>query len=57
MPMAEPAHCGLRYLSGFDDLETVWRAHADRRHKFHGIADRVEAAGFPMPRSRRSGSS
>ena len=57
MPMAEPAHCGLRYLSGFDDLEAVWRAHADRRHKFHGIADRVEAAGFPMPRSRRSGSS
>jgi ribonuclease/clavin/mitogillin len=55
MPMAEPADCGLRYLSGFDGLEDVWSAHLDRRHKFHGILDRVEAAGFSVPRSKRSG--
>jgi 8-oxo-dGTP pyrophosphatase MutT (NUDIX family) len=57
MQMAEPADCGLRYLSGFDDLESVWTAHTDGRHKFHGILDRVEAAGFSVPRSRRSGQS
>jgi len=55
MQMAEPADCGLRYLSGFDDLESVWAAHADRRHKFHGILDRIEAAGFSIPRGKRTG--
>jgi 8-oxo-dGTP pyrophosphatase MutT (NUDIX family) len=55
MQMAEPADCGLRYLAGFDDLESVWTAHADGRHKFHGITDRIEAAGFSIPRGKRSG--
>ena len=57
MPMAEPADCGLRYLSGFDDLEGVWTAHLDGRHKFHGILDRIEAAGFTIPRGKRVGQS
>lgn len=55
MQMAEPADCGLRYLAGFDDLDAVWDAHTDRRHKFHGITDRIEAAGFSIPRGKRSG--
>ena len=48
--MAEPADCGLRYLAQFDDLESVWAAHEDGRHKFHGILDRVEAAGVKIRR-------
>ena len=55
MQMAEPADCGLRYLSGFDGLDDVWAAHTDGRHKFHGILDRIEAAGFPIPRGKRPG--
>jgi 8-oxo-dGTP pyrophosphatase MutT (NUDIX family) len=55
MPMAEPADCGLGYIAGFDTLEAVWAAHTDGRHKFHGILDRIEAAGFTIPRSRRVG--
>lgn len=55
MQMAEPADCGLRYLSGFDDVEAVWAAHTDGRHKFHGILDRIEAAGFSIPRGKRAG--
>jgi 8-oxo-dGTP pyrophosphatase MutT (NUDIX family) len=55
MQMAEPADCGLRYLAGFDDLAAVWDAHTDGRHKFHGITDRIEAAGFSIPRRKRSG--
>jgi len=43
--MAEPADCGLGYLAQFDSLDAIWAAHEDRRHKFHGIFDRVEAAG------------
>ena len=46
--MAEPADCGLGYLAQFDDLDTVWAAHADGRHKFHGILDRVQAAGVEI---------
>ena len=57
MPMAEPAESGLRYLAEFSDLETLWVAHADGRHKFHGIADRVAAAGFPIPRRQAQRSS
>ena len=41
MAMAEPAEYGVAYLAQFDSLEDVWRAHADGRHKFHGIVDRV----------------
>ena len=55
MPMAEPADSGLAYIAGFDALEEVWAAHADGRHKFHGINDRIEAAGFSIPRGKRSG--
>jgi 8-oxo-dGTP pyrophosphatase MutT (NUDIX family) len=44
--MAEPADCGLGYLAQFDSLEAIWAAHEDRRHKFHGIFDRIEAAGI-----------
>ena len=55
MQMAEPADCGLRYLSGFDELDAVWAAHTDGRHKFHGITDRLEAAGFSIARGKRSG--
>jgi len=41
MPMAEPADCGLAYLSQFESLGELWGAHADGRHKFHGILDRI----------------
>jgi 8-oxo-dGTP pyrophosphatase MutT (NUDIX family) len=53
MAMAEPADCGLAYLSEFATLDDIWAAHADRRHKFHGILDRVEAAGVEVRRGRR----
>ena len=48
--MAEPADCGLGYLAQFDGLDSVWAAHADGRHKFHGILDRVQAAGVEIRR-------
>ncbi len=41
MRMAEPADCGLAYLSEFESLGELWGAHADGRHKFHGILDRI----------------
>ena len=55
MPMAEPADCGLGYIAGFDTLDDVWAAHTDGRHKFHGILDRIETAGFSIPRGKRVG--
>ncbi len=48
--MAEPADSGLGYLAQFDGLDAVWAAHADGRHKFHGILDRVQAAGVEIHR-------
>jgi len=48
--MAEPADCGLGYLAQFDSIAAIWAAHEDRRHKFHGIFDRVEAAGVDVHR-------
>jgi len=57
MPMAEPADSGLAYIAGFDTLDEVWAAHTDGRHKFHGINDRIEAAGFRIPRGKRVGQS
>lgn len=42
MAMAEPAEYGLGYLAQFESLDAVWRAHADGRHKFHGIIDRID---------------
>jgi endoribonuclease LACTB2 len=50
MPMAEPAYSGLAYLSEFDSLDALWAAHADNRHKIHGINDRLDAAGLRVPR-------
>ena len=50
MPMAEPAYSGLAYLGAFDSLEALWAAHADGRHKFHGINDRLDALGLRVPR-------
>ena len=50
MPMAEPAYSGLAYLSEFDSLNALWTAHADGRHKFHGINDRLDALGLRVPR-------
>jgi 8-oxo-dGTP pyrophosphatase MutT (NUDIX family) len=41
MKMAEPAEYGLGYLAQFGSLDELWAAHADGRHKFHGIVDRV----------------
>jgi hypothetical protein len=41
MPMADPAESALGYLSGFESLDALWAAHADRRHKLHGILDRI----------------
>ena len=54
MPMAEPASSGLRYLAEFGGVEALWEAHADGRHKFHGIDDRLIAAGMRLaPRPGR----
>jgi 8-oxo-dGTP pyrophosphatase MutT (NUDIX family) len=52
MAMAEPADCGLGYLSEFPSLDALWAAHADGRHKFHGILDRVQAAGVEIAPDR-----
>jgi len=41
MKMAEPAEYGLGYLAQFRSLAELWAAHADGRHKFHGVVDRV----------------
>ena len=45
LPMAEPAEYGLGYLAQFLSLDALWEAHEDRRHKFHGIVDRIEFWG------------
>jgi 8-oxo-dGTP pyrophosphatase MutT (NUDIX family) len=45
MPMADPAESALGYLSGFDSLDALWAAHADGRHKLHGILDRIPGSG------------
>jgi len=42
MAMAEPAEYGLGYLAQFASLDEVWEAHADGRHKFRGIVDRID---------------
>jgi 8-oxo-dGTP pyrophosphatase MutT (NUDIX family) len=42
MAMAEPAEYGLAYLAQFSSLDDLWAAHADGRHKFHGIVDRID---------------
>jgi 8-oxo-dGTP pyrophosphatase MutT (NUDIX family) len=45
-PMAEPAEYGTQYLAQFDSYEALWRHHVDRRPKFHGIIDRLDAARY-----------
>ena len=54
MAMAEPAEYGLGYLAQFGSLDEVWSAHADGRHKFHGIVDRIDAfwEGFDWKQNR-----
>ena len=52
MPMAEPGESGLRYLAGFPSLEALWQFHADGRHKFHGIGDRLVEKGVRVRRPR-----
>ena len=54
MAMAEPAEYGLGYLAQFESLDDVWSAHADGRHKFHGIVDRIDAfwEGFDWKANR-----
>ena len=42
MKMAEPAEYGLAWLAQFGSIEDLWAAHADGRHKFHGIVDRID---------------
>jgi 8-oxo-dGTP pyrophosphatase MutT (NUDIX family) len=41
MAMAEPAEYGLGYLAQFSSVAELWAAHADGRHKFHGVVDRI----------------
>jgi 8-oxo-dGTP pyrophosphatase MutT (NUDIX family) len=41
MAMAEPAEYGLGYLAQFRSVDELWSAHADGRHKFHGVVDRI----------------
>ena len=43
MKMAEPAEYGLAWLAQFESIEDLWAAHADGRHKFHGVVDRIDA--------------
>jgi 8-oxo-dGTP pyrophosphatase MutT (NUDIX family) len=43
MKMAEPAEYGLGYLAQFRSVDELWAAHADGQHKFHGVADRLNA--------------
>ena len=45
MAMAEPGEYIHAYLAQFDSYAAVWANHADGRHKFHGIVDRVEFYG------------
>lgn len=44
MAMAEPAEYGLGYLAQFRSVDELWAAHADGRHKFHGVSDRIDRA-------------
>jgi 8-oxo-dGTP pyrophosphatase MutT (NUDIX family) len=42
MKMAEPGEYGLGYLAQFASIAELMAAHRDGRHKFQGIADRME---------------
>jgi 8-oxo-dGTP pyrophosphatase MutT (NUDIX family) len=58
MAMAEPAEYGLGYLAQFESAQALWTAHDDRRHKFHGIIDRIDGfwKNFDWARARFLGS-
>ncbi|MBI4608633.1 MAG: hypothetical protein HY726_06485 [Candidatus Rokubacteria bacterium] len=45
LAMAEPAEYALAYLAQFESWDEVWSHHADGRHKFQGIVDRIEFYG------------
>ena len=57
MAMAEPAEYGLGYLAQFSSVDELWAAHADGRHKFHGVSDRMDAvwADFDWKQNRFPG--
>jgi len=42
MKMAEPGEYGLGYLAQFSSVAELMAAHRDGRHKFQGIADRMD---------------
>jgi 8-oxo-dGTP pyrophosphatase MutT (NUDIX family) len=44
MKMAEPGEYGLGYVAQFASLDELLTAHRDGRHKFQGIADRLDVA-------------
>ena len=44
MAMAEPAEYGLGYLAQFRSVDELWAAHADGKHKFHGVSERMDVA-------------
>jgi hypothetical protein len=44
MKMAEPGEYGLGYLAQFASVRELMDAHRDGRHKFQGIADRMNVA-------------
>ena len=54
MKMAEPGEYGLGYLAQFASVRELMDAHRDGRHKFQGIADRMNVAwlSFDWKRSR-----
>jgi hypothetical protein len=41
LAMAEPAEYGLGCLAQFRPLDDLRAAHADGRHRFHGVVDRI----------------
>jgi 8-oxo-dGTP pyrophosphatase MutT (NUDIX family) len=44
MAMAEPAEYGLGYLAQFRSVDELWAAHADGKHKFHGVSECMDVA-------------
>jgi 8-oxo-dGTP pyrophosphatase MutT (NUDIX family) len=58
MAMAEPAEYGLGYLAQFTSVDELWAAHADGKHKFHGVSERMDVAwkDFDWKASRFPGS-
>jgi 8-oxo-dGTP pyrophosphatase MutT (NUDIX family) len=59
MKMAEPGEYGLGYLAQFASVAELMAVHRDGRHKFQGIADRLDVAwsSFDWKQNRFPGSS